>query len=154
MCQNNFSENLKKIRKQKGMTQAKLAELLNVSVMTIRRLEAGTRVPKLKTIEELAKVLEVDPMELTFGDDVYIKTSDKLIFFKKGKIKEAIEKLNQQQYDINPDFDYKKSNEQIKLKQDTIAKYDSLNTLGQQKANEYITDLSEQEKYTKPDNED
>ena len=35
-----------------------------------------------------------------------------------------------------------------------IERYNSLNTLGQQKANEYITDLSEQEKYTKPDNED
>ena len=34
------------------------------------------------------------------------------------------------------------------LRNDTISKYDSLNDTGKQKANEYITDLSEQEKYT------
>ena len=35
-----------------------------------------------------------------------------------------------------------------------IKNYASLNLSGMIKANEYITDLSEQEKYTKPDNED
>lgn len=34
------------------------------------------------------------------------------------------------------------------LRNDTILKYDCLNDVGKQKANEYITDLSEQEKYT------
>ena len=35
------------------------------------------------------------------------------------------------------------------LRNDTILKYDCLNDVGKQKANEYITDLSEQEKYSK-----
>jgi len=55
--------------------------------------------------------------------------------------------------EITTEIDYKETNKAIQLKNDTISKYDSLNALGQQKANEYITDLSEQEKYTKPDEE-
>lgn len=166
MYKNTFSSNLKEMRKQKGMTQAQLAHLLNISVMTVRRLEAGTRVPKLKTIEDIAKILEVDPMELTYGEDVYKNTAGELIKKEglclkldnipgKGKLVEAIDKAaNSTDISVNCDFDYKKSNEQIRLKKDTIAKYDSLNTLGQKTANKLITALADDEEYTKPDNED
>ena len=35
------------------------------------------------------------------------------------------------------------------LKADTLAKYELLNDLGREKANEYITDLTQMDKYTK-----
>ena len=156
MYKNTFSSNLKEMRKQKGMTQAKLAQLLNVSVMTVRRLEAGTRAPKLKTIEEIAKILEVDPMLLTFGDDAYKKTAGESIK-KEGinwltvdpaVIVKKADELNGL-INISSEFDYKDSNEQIELKKDTIAKYDSMNEAGQNEANRYITYLSRQEEFKK-----
>ena len=64
MVKMTLGERIRYYRKKIGLTQKELAELLNVSVMTIRRLEAGTRVPKLITVEKLSKALEVDPSVL------------------------------------------------------------------------------------------
>lgn len=148
MYNDTFNLNLKEIRKQKGMTQAELAQLLNVSVMTVRRLEAGTRTPKLKTIEKIAKALEVDPMKLTFGESEI----SKILEHSKEMYKDYAE--HPEKYITEIGDDGKKYFYINKARIDLLDKYDKLNTLGQQKANEYITDLSEQEKYTKPDEEE
>lgn len=42
------------IRRSQKLTQAELAEKINVSVETISRLERGFSVPSLKTIEKIA----------------------------------------------------------------------------------------------------
>lgn len=144
MYEDVFSTNLKEIRKQKGLTQAELAQLLNVSVMTIRRLEAGTRAPKLKTIKEIAKILEVDPMELTFGlSELLEPTKEMYNDYRK----------HPEKYVVEISTDGKRHFYVNTNRADFMKKYDSLNTLGKHKAKEYITDLSEQEKYTKPDEE-
>ena len=125
-----FGERVKKIRLEKGWTQKQLAEKCDMHDSALRRIENGKKTPKVITVEKLSKALEVDPAELMFGDDVYIKTAEKFMEAEQFTIKE------------------------IGIRQDTISKYDSLNALGQKKANEYITDLSEQEKYTTPDEEE
>ena len=144
MDKDTFSVNLKEIRKQKGMTQVELAQLLNVSVMTVRRLEAGTRAPKIKTIEKIARILEVDPGQLSFGCSKILEHSKEMhndYVKHPEKYTVEISKDGKQYFYINTN------------RADIIKKYDSLNTLGQQKALDYVTDLSEQEKYTKPDEE-
>jgi transcriptional regulator with XRE-family HTH domain len=46
-----IKEDLKQWRKEKGMSQAKLAELLGVRVMTVSRWELGTRsIPTLLSL--------------------------------------------------------------------------------------------------------
>ena len=54
----NFKENLKKIRKEKNLTQQQLADLLHVTKTTIANYEQGIKEPKLKTIEQIINILE------------------------------------------------------------------------------------------------
>ena len=60
-----FSENLKRIRKSRGMTLEGLAEVLGTSKQTISRYERGviSNVPSEK-IEQLARALRTTPAEL------------------------------------------------------------------------------------------
>lgn len=59
-----FKENLKRIRKEKKLTQKQLAELLNKQEITVRKYESGEISPPLKVIEEIAKILDVSNDEL------------------------------------------------------------------------------------------
>jgi len=51
-------------RKTRGLTQAKLAEMLGVEQPTVQRWEAGTRTPDLDDIGNIADALQVTPGEL------------------------------------------------------------------------------------------
>ena len=51
---------LRKIRKEKGLTQKTLAEKLNVSTITIQNYENGRRKPNLEMLNKISKLLEVD----------------------------------------------------------------------------------------------
>ncbi|SCJ88840.1 Predicted transcriptional regulator [uncultured Eubacterium sp.] len=58
-------EELRQIRKDRGFSQEKLAELAEVSISTIRRLERGTRSSfNLKTVELVANVLGIQVYSL------------------------------------------------------------------------------------------
>lgn len=48
-----------KIRKEREMTQAELAERIDVTVETISRLERGVSMPSVKTLEAVSKALSV-----------------------------------------------------------------------------------------------
>jgi len=60
-------DNIKQIRKEKGISQEKLAEACNTATSYIGLMEIYRNVPKLSTIERIAKALDVDP--LTFFKD-------------------------------------------------------------------------------------
>jgi len=60
----NFGLRLKYIRMKKGLSQAQLAELLNIHLNNIGEIERGKRNLKLKTIDNLAKALEIDISKL------------------------------------------------------------------------------------------
>jgi transcriptional regulator with XRE-family HTH domain len=57
-------DNIKRIRKEKGISQEKLAEACNTSTSYIGLMEIYKNVPKLSTIERIAKALNVDPLVL------------------------------------------------------------------------------------------
>lgn len=59
-----FAGNLAYHRERRGLTQAKLAELVESSPSYIGHLERGEREPSLLTIEELARALGVQAGEL------------------------------------------------------------------------------------------
>ena len=55
-----FAETLKKLRKEKGLSQVQLGTKLFVNGSTITRWENGSRLPDAAMIAHLASVLEVD----------------------------------------------------------------------------------------------
>lgn len=52
------------LREQLGYTQADLADLTNLSIRTIQRVESGQTIPKGHTLNVLATALAVDKIEL------------------------------------------------------------------------------------------
>ena len=55
-----FAETLKRIRKEKGLSQVQLGNKMYVNGSTITRWENGSRLPDVAMITRLAMVLEVD----------------------------------------------------------------------------------------------
>jgi putative transcriptional regulator len=64
-----FSENLKNIRKQKGLSQEELAERLHVVRQTISKWEKGLSVPDASFLIRIAEILETSVSTL-LGDTV------------------------------------------------------------------------------------
>lgn len=59
-----FGDNVKKYRKKKKLTQAKLAEIVGVNPNTIAYIEEGYRFIRAETLARLCNVLEVTPKQL------------------------------------------------------------------------------------------
>ena len=60
-----ISENIKKIRKKKEISQDKLSKLANVTLTTLSKIESGiNRNPTINTLQKIAKALEVGVDEL------------------------------------------------------------------------------------------
>ena len=59
-----IGENLKVLRKTLGITQMEAAERIDISVSGYREIERGNANPTLRTLELIAKGLEVPPLAL------------------------------------------------------------------------------------------
>lgn len=59
-----FGENLKRIRKDKGMTQKQLSDKIRISVPNISRWENNESYPQVIWVYEVANALGVNPEEL------------------------------------------------------------------------------------------
>ena len=68
----NIGETIKKLRKQKDMTQEQLAEYLNISPQAISRWEINSTLPDITLIPMLANIFEVTTDTL-FGVDIAAK---------------------------------------------------------------------------------
>lgn len=55
---------IKELRKQKKLTQEQLAEILNLDIGYVSKLEVGRNFPAIGTLEKIAKALEVELYEL------------------------------------------------------------------------------------------
>ena len=69
-----FADNLRRIRKVKGYTQALLGSQIGKTQQIISWYESGKMSPSLNVIEDLAKVLDVSVTELIRHDESQIKT--------------------------------------------------------------------------------
>src|SRR6478609_11407990 len=63
-----YLEQLQALRKKRGLSQAKLAEIIGVEQPTIQRWESGKRMPDLDSLQSLATALGVTPGTLLDGD--------------------------------------------------------------------------------------
>ncbi|MCR4952768.1 MAG: helix-turn-helix domain-containing protein [Treponema sp.] len=89
-----FMENLKYYRKLKGLTQAELAEICDVSNGTIGNIECGITKPSFDLILQLSAALEITP-EILFhtseSSNIDKLTTDK---FSKEQLKKIKTVLN------------------------------------------------------------
>ncbi len=135
-----FAERLKEYRTILNQyTLLELEKMTGVPAQTLNRYELGQRIPKIDIAETIAMMLHVDSMWLQ-GYDVDMKRSGLIL---------RDEDLFQDHYpckdvDIS---DFNLTEAELKF----IKKYQLLNEAGKKKADDYINDLLENEKYTTSD---
>ena len=88
---NNFAENVAKLRKAAKLTQAEFAEEMCVTRQTVSRWEAGTVMPDIDKIADIASYLGVSCDYLlkdgiTEENPVHVKGIGRLLSASKGKI--------------------------------------------------------------------
>ena len=83
MALENFSDRLKAIRKNKNLTQAELAQRLNIVTGTVSSYEQGLKYPSVEVLVKICDVLEI-------SSDYLLGISDDLSF-KMGGITEEQE---------------------------------------------------------------
>ena len=64
----NLKEIGKKYRKQKGFTQAQLAEIIDISTIHMSHLETGSVAMSLECMIKVCNALEVSPDDLLIGE--------------------------------------------------------------------------------------
>jgi transcriptional regulator with XRE-family HTH domain len=65
----NLASRLAQFRKRKGLTQAQLADALDLHISQVKRYEAGTSQPSVDGLKRIALLLSVSTDELIFGED-------------------------------------------------------------------------------------
>lgn len=74
-----IGENIRKYRKEKGLTQKALGELCGINEANIRKYEINPNItPQLKTIEKIADALDVTITDL-MGMSAYLDETEKAI---------------------------------------------------------------------------
>lgn len=140
------SENIKKIRIEKGLTQRKLGELCGMADSAIRRYESGRANPKLGTIAKIASALEVNIFELIDKED-FIAQKNKLKEFLTPEIQKEseeievwIESYSQGKTEINS------WDRELEL----LNHFRKLNVSGEHEAIKRVAELTEIPRYSKP----
>lgn len=64
MAESYFGENLKRLRKERGLTQAQLADMIMTNRVSVCEWETGATYPQIIWIYEIADKLGVSPSEL------------------------------------------------------------------------------------------
>jgi len=85
-------DNIKRIRKEKGISQEKLAEACNTATSYIGLMEIYKNVPKLSTIERIANALDVDPLTFFIDQNNISLEHEQEIQRKKNAILLRLEK--------------------------------------------------------------
>ncbi|MBP5752521.1 MAG: helix-turn-helix transcriptional regulator [Treponema sp.] len=84
-------DNIKRIRREKGITQEQLAEACNTATSYIGLMEIYKNVPKLSTIERIAVALDVEPQVL-FQKTELDEDTEKKIQRIKSAVMASVEK--------------------------------------------------------------
>ncbi len=71
-----FGENLRRLRKDRNLTQAQLAEMLDVTQKHLSVIETGTQFVSAPLIAKISAALEVEPAELFGGRSSEARIAD------------------------------------------------------------------------------
>ena len=82
---NLFGKRIKELRKERSLTQEKLAELIGIDTRNLIKIENGETFPRVNTLEKLIEVFDITPDEILRTE--HLKDTEIL----KNKI---IDKLN------------------------------------------------------------
>lgn len=91
-----FISNMKRYRKDKGISQMKLAELCNTSTSYIGEIEIGRKFPSVEMIQKIATALSIQPFQLFVQESVPSITTDTTTEKKADliqKLQQAITKI-------------------------------------------------------------
>ena len=72
------------LRKQKGLSQEKFAEAINIATTSLSYIETGRGFMTLATLEKMTEVLEVEPYEIF--QFMSVKTNEEMYDFLMKKI--------------------------------------------------------------------
>ena len=72
-----LGKKIKELRKNRGLTQEKLAELAGIEIPSLSNIENGKNYPNHETLEKIALALQIKPYELFIFD--YYKNYEELI---------------------------------------------------------------------------
>lgn len=65
----NIGEKIKLYRKKRGLSQDKLAELVNIEMKSLSRIESGHNYPQCENLIAICAALEISPWQLYFQED-------------------------------------------------------------------------------------
>ena len=65
---NDFAENLKKHRTDRGISQDELAKKIEIHPVQFSRYERGQSVPSIEVVQKIANALEISIDELVYGN--------------------------------------------------------------------------------------
>ena len=77
-----FKENLKTLRKQKGVSQEELGENIGVKKSVISLYESGKRKPSFEVLEAIADYFNVDMNVLMGNSDMSFQEAELLNYFR------------------------------------------------------------------------
>ncbi len=123
-----LGSNIQKYRKEAGLTQRELAEILDVAVGTIQQYELGKRQPRLEMINRIAGVLGVGIRRLY--PDFQYEDWKQTETYKDSHLK----------YKLDP------------LRAELLSHFQNLNTSGKTEAIKRVAELTEIPRYANSDN--
>ena len=114
-----IGENIKKYRKEKGLTQKELADKIGKDFSTVQKYELNISQPPIDVLNRITDTLDIDVSKLFYIENTLNQSSEDEAQRQEMYLKE--------------------------LREDTINKYDSLDPFGQKAANKYINFLAKDE---------
>ena len=128
----NIGNEIRRIRKNRGMTQAQLAEAVGMAINSIRLYESGKRIPSIDVRIELAQKLDCDLQELL--------TEEEADAFVSQPINQLAETLKERYMEFSQFA-------QDERGQSIIASYYRLNDVGQSEAVKRVGELARLREY-------
>ena len=87
-----FIENLKRYRKEKSLSQMKLAELCNTATSYIGEIESGLKFPSIDMVQKISETLDL-PAYKFFIDDNGQKDSHEMSYQQRQQLITSLQKL-------------------------------------------------------------
>lgn len=132
-----IAENIRRIRKEKHMTQKQLGSLCGMDEANIRKYELGKINPKIETAERIAEALGVNVIELIDLEVDGIRLQKDTVDMKTDRFMMQQDKLRQGKYIED------------KIEIELLENFQKLNSTGKLEARKRVEELTEIPRYTR-----